>query len=208
MQLETLGLTDDAAWARTVTLTSSSAAGEFATDPTGPWSPSLTLSIGVGASTAGFYYLDTQAGTPTIVAALDDGSTTSQQENIGVPAAPPPPPSPPPPTTTQPAVTPSPVTTTTTPAASPPAPREPAAPVVAHVASVTTRRLHGHLVVSVRVRAGARATAHARVLIRVRRGSTTIALATRTTDAHGLATWRSPRVLEPGRYTATAAVRR
>jgi hypothetical protein len=80
--------------------------------------------------------------------------------------------------------------------------------VVAHVVSVKTRRLAGHLIVSVRVRAGGRVATHTRVLIRVRRGPSTIALATRTTDASGLATWRSLRVLRPGRYSATAAVQR
>ena len=114
-------------------------------------------------------------------------------------------------TTTQPAVTPSPVTTTTTPAAS--RPRHPArtgrprgrSRRFRHV----SRRLHGHLVVSVRVRAGARATAHARVLRTVRRGSTTIALATRTTDLRtALPPGGARGCSEPGRYTATAAVRR
>ncbi len=203
VQLETLGLPDDAAWTRTVTLTSSSAAGAFATDPAGPWSPSLALPIGVGTSTASFYYTDTQAGAPTITATLDDGSTTAQQENV---SAPQPPPSPPP-TTTQPTPT-TPTDTTPAPIVPPPTPRRPAAAVVAHVVSVKTRRLAGHLIVYVRVRAGGRVATHTRVLIRVRRGPSTIALATRTTDASGLATWRSLRVLRPGRYSATAAVQR
>ncbi len=203
VQLETLGLPDDSAWTRTVTLTSTSPAGAFATDPSGPWSASLALPIGVGTSTATFYYTDSQAGAPTMTATLDDGSTTAQQENVSAPQ--PPPPSPPP-TTTQPL----PTTTDTTPApvVPPPTSRQPAAALLAHVASVKTRRLAGHLLVSVRVRAGARGAAHTRVLIRVRRGPTTIALAARTTDARGLATWRSLRVVRPGRYSATAAVQR
>jgi hypothetical protein len=207
VQLETLGLPDNAAWGRTVTLTSTSSSGEFATDPAGPWAPSLALSIGVGMSTASFFYVDQQAGSPVITAALDDGSTSSQQESIGIPQPPPSPPGPPPPMT-QPISMPPAGVTTTTPVAPPAAPRKPAAVGVAHIASVKTRRLHGHVVVSVRARAGARAAAHVAVLIRVHRASTTIALATRTTDADGVATWRSPRILRPGRYTATAAVRR
>jgi hypothetical protein len=205
VQLQTLGLPDDAAWARTVTLTTSSAAGEFAPGPGGPWSPSLTLPVAVGSSAAAFYYLDPQAGTPTITATLDDGTTTSQQEAVGAPPSPSPQPSAPP-TTTQPAPPPPTPTTTPVSTAKPPAQRKPAA--VAHVASVRARRINGHVVVSVRVRAGAKAAARTRVLIRVRRGPTTVALATRTTDATGVATWRSPHVLRSGRYTATAAVRR
>ena len=155
------------------------------------------------SSSAAVYYLDSAAGSPLITATLDDGSTTSQQANV---SAPQPQPSPPP-TTTQPTPT-TPTDTTPAPGITPPTSRQPTAAVVVHVASVKTRRLAGHLVVSVRVRAGTRAAAHTRVLIRVRRGPTTIALATRTTDASGLATWRSLRVLRPGRYYATAAVRR
>jgi hypothetical protein len=51
-----------------VTLTSTSPTGVFATTPTGPWSPTLTVSIASGASTASFYFTDTTPGAPTIAA--------------------------------------------------------------------------------------------------------------------------------------------
>jgi hypothetical protein len=209
VQLETLGLPDDAAWSRTVTLTSSSPAGAFATSPAGPWSASLALPIGTGTSTATFYYVDAQAGTPTVTATLDDGSSGTQQETVAAPA--PPPPAPPAPTVPPAAPAPAPQpddVPVEQPATAPQQPAKPVVHAVAHVSSVRLRRVGGRLVVSVRARAGSRPAARTRILIRVHRGRTTIALATRTTDASGLATWRSAHALRPGRYSATAAVKR
>ena len=53
-----------------ITLSSSSPRGQFSLAPTGPWTPTLALSIPAGGSTAGpFYYLDTRAGSNTVTAA-------------------------------------------------------------------------------------------------------------------------------------------
>jgi hypothetical protein len=51
-----------------VALTSSSPTGAFATSPTGPWAPSLTVAIESGARAANVYFTDTQPGAPTIAA--------------------------------------------------------------------------------------------------------------------------------------------
>jgi hypothetical protein len=199
VELQTLGLPDDAAWARTVTFASSSATGLFAASATGPWTSTFALTIAPGTSSASVYYLDSAPGTPTITATLDDGSSASQAE--GVVAPPPPSPVAPAPTAPVPAPTPPSIVTQTPVAAHAPAP-------VAHVVSVKTRRILGHVVVTVRVRAGGAVARGARVHIRVKRGHTVIAFVGRTTAANGVATWRSATKLRPGRYSATAAVAR
>ena len=72
----------------TVTVSSSSPQGTFSTSPTGPWSPSLSLTIAAGASTAGpFYYLDTRAGAQTITASAF-GVTSGTQIITVLPGAP------------------------------------------------------------------------------------------------------------------------
>jgi hypothetical protein len=53
-----------------VTLATTSALGAFSVSPSGPWTPTLTLTIPAGTSTASFYYQDTVAGTPTLSALL------------------------------------------------------------------------------------------------------------------------------------------
>jgi len=70
-----------------VTLTSSSAKGQFSTSATGPWTPTLTVTIPAGASTTPFYYLDTAAGSPTITAATTPAGAGVQVETVS-PAAP------------------------------------------------------------------------------------------------------------------------
>jgi hypothetical protein len=70
-----------------ITLSSSSTSGGFSTSPAGPWSPTLGLTIPAGASTlAGFYYLDTLAGTHTLTAAA--AGTTSATQPVTVTPAP------------------------------------------------------------------------------------------------------------------------
>jgi hypothetical protein len=71
------------------------------------------------------------------------------------------------------------------------------------IASVRTTRVAGHLVVRVRVTAKARVP----ILLRVRRGSSTVAALRVSTTRAGTYTWRSKRTLPPGRYVARAAVR-
>jgi hypothetical protein len=83
----------------TVTLTSSSATGTFATSANGPFTPTLTLTIPAGSTDASFFYSDTTDGSP-IVTASAPGRTTAQQVETIVPVTPPPvvtPPKPKPP---------------------------------------------------------------------------------------------------------------
>jgi hypothetical protein len=67
----------------TVTLTSSSPQGVFATDPAGPWSPTLTLTVPPGSNTAGpFYYQDTRSGGPVLTAAAAGFTSGTQTETV------------------------------------------------------------------------------------------------------------------------------
>jgi hypothetical protein len=66
----------------TVTHATSSAGGSFSTSATGPWTPTLSVAIASGASTASVYYRDTQAGSPTITASSPGKATASQVETI------------------------------------------------------------------------------------------------------------------------------
>jgi hypothetical protein len=67
----------------TVTIASNSPRGQFSVAPTGPWSPTLALSIPTGGSTAGpFYYLDTRAGSSTITASGPGVTSGTQAETI------------------------------------------------------------------------------------------------------------------------------
>ena len=67
----------------TVTLTSTSARGSFSTTPSGPWSPTLSLTIAGGTSASGaFYYLDTRAGSPVLGASAAGVTRGTQTETI------------------------------------------------------------------------------------------------------------------------------
>ena len=71
-----------------VTLASNSPKGQFSLAPTGPWTPTLSLSIPTGGVSAGpFYYLDTKAGTSTITASAAGVTSGTQSETI-LPGAP------------------------------------------------------------------------------------------------------------------------
>jgi hypothetical protein len=169
----------------------------FSTTAGGPWTATLELPIAPGSSTASSYYEDSASGTPTITATLDDGTATTQLETVitastpvvdpGMPAG-----SPPPPPATSP---------TTTTVAPPPPPKPPL------VASATKRFDHGHLIVVVHVSRGTARPAGVRVRIKVRRGSSTVAMVDRVTTRGGVATWRSVNKLRPGGYVATATIR-
>jgi hypothetical protein len=82
-----------------VTISSNSHSGTFATDPNGPWSPTLALTIPPGTGTATLYAQDTVGGAPTVTANLG-GQVVTQIESIIAPAQPtttlatPPPPPP------------------------------------------------------------------------------------------------------------------
>ena len=66
-----------------ITLASSSPRGQFSLAPTGPWTPTLALSIPQGGSAAGpFYYLDSRAGSETITASAPGVTSGTQAETI------------------------------------------------------------------------------------------------------------------------------
>ena len=65
-----------------VALASTSPRGGFSQSPAGPWAPTLTVTIPAGSSSAGFYYTDTLAGTPTISAALTGQAAATQTETV------------------------------------------------------------------------------------------------------------------------------
>jgi hypothetical protein len=74
----------------TITLGSSSPRGQFSLAPTGPFTPTLQLSIAQGGTAAGpFYYTDTRAGSETITAAAGGVVSATQSETIlpGVPVS-------------------------------------------------------------------------------------------------------------------------
>jgi hypothetical protein len=71
-----------------VAVSSSSPQGTFSTSPTGPWSPTLSLTIAAGTSTSPqFYYLDTRAGAQTLTASAA-GLTSGTQIITVLPGAP------------------------------------------------------------------------------------------------------------------------
>jgi hemolysin type calcium-binding protein len=69
VQLQTQGTAQTTTAPFVVGLASTSPTGSFASDPAGPWSPTLAVTIPAGSSTsAGFYYLDAAPGTATLIA--------------------------------------------------------------------------------------------------------------------------------------------
>jgi len=68
LQVQTAGAPDVATSDQVLTLATSSPKGGFSTVATGPFTPTLTVTIPTGGSTASVYYTDTLAGTPTIAA--------------------------------------------------------------------------------------------------------------------------------------------
>jgi len=185
VQLQAAGVVQTAASDETVTFTTSSAAGSF--------SPSATVTIPAGASSASVTYTDTAPGTAVVSATLTGQPAVTQAETVTAPPAPSPPPAAPtPPVTPAPPATPP---ATPVPQVVP----KPAAPT----ATASLRRVDGHLVARVVV------TPHVRVVItlRVRRGSSIVAVVTSPTTRAGTFTWRSRRKLPSGRYAARAVVR-
>jgi hypothetical protein len=78
-----LTLTPAQAADATVTLSSSSAQGRFATSAGGPWSATLPLTIAGSQTTSpSFYYLDTQAGTPTLTVSGSGLTGATQGETV------------------------------------------------------------------------------------------------------------------------------
>ena len=67
----------------TVNLSSSSSKGSFSTSAGGPWSSTLSVNIPAGSSASpAFYYLDTQAGSPSLSASATGYSSGSQTETV------------------------------------------------------------------------------------------------------------------------------
>jgi hypothetical protein len=87
VQLKTGGVVTNATADTPVELSTTSTKGQFATSPSGPWSPVLDLLVPAGGSSVSFYYQDTVAGTPTISATLAGQAPATQVETV-VAAAP------------------------------------------------------------------------------------------------------------------------
>jgi hypothetical protein len=69
VQLQTQGAAETASASLQLTLTSTSPSGTFSLSPTGPWTSTLAVALPAGSSTSqSFYYLDTAAGTATLIA--------------------------------------------------------------------------------------------------------------------------------------------
>ena len=183
VQLQAAGVAQDADSAQTVAFATTSSGGTF--------SPSATVTIPAGSSSVTVTYADTQPGSPTVSATLVGQAPVTQVESVTAPPPPPPPPSP--------APTPSPPTPTPTPTPPPVVAPKPAPPT----ASVSVRRVNGHIVATVVVTPHVRAV----VTLRVRRGSSVVAAVTTRTTTTGTFTWRSKRTLPKGRYVARAVVR-
>jgi hypothetical protein len=66
-----------------IVLSSSSPQGQFAIDPAGPWSQTLTLTLPAGSTTTGsFYYQDTRAGSPVLTAAASGITSGTQTQTV------------------------------------------------------------------------------------------------------------------------------
>ncbi|HET7449067.1 MAG TPA: hypothetical protein VFJ78_00585 [Gaiellaceae bacterium] len=241
VQVQTAGVVDTAKADTPVVLSTSSAKGGFSTAPTGPFTPTLSVTIPAGSSSAAVYYTDTQAGTASISAAVAGQPAIVQQATVAadalaslnvVPAK----------TSVKAGATlqfsaagadrfgnavPTSIAWTTTIGRISPnglltAPKTGGAGLVTaragsvlasaaltvlnplpKVQSVRVKRVAGHVVATVLVAPKARVP----ITLRVRRGSSTVALVRVTTTRTGTYSWRSKKVLPAGRYVAKAAVR-
>jgi hypothetical protein len=77
----------------------------------------------------------------------------------------------------------------------------------ARIGGTLTRRVHGHVVVTVWVVRGSARARGVLVSVTVRRGSSLVARVAARTDARGRVVWRSRRPLPAGRYAVKAAIR-
>jgi hypothetical protein len=241
VQMQTAGIADTAKAETPVTFSTSSPRGGFSTAATGPFTPTLAVTIPAGSSSASVYYSDTKAGTPSLSAAVDGQAAVVQTATVaagalaGLSLTPPTATLKPGArvqftaagadgfdnavpvtatwTTTIGTITPgglltapktggagrvtataSGVTATSTVAVTSPKPR---------VVAVKMRRVLGHLLATVFVAPRARVP----ITLRVRRGSSVIAVVRTTTARNGTYAWRSKRKLPAGRYVAKATVR-
>jgi hypothetical protein len=203
LQLQTGGIVTTLPVPSAVALSSSSPAGTFATDPNGPWTASLTLTIPAGASTASFYYEDATPGTPTITASLN-GQVSTQCATITAPA---PAPAPAPAAAGGGGSTGTPAAPTASPAAppAPPAPPvtpPPPPPPAASVRSLAFSRSRGRLHLTLRVADASGQPLPGRLSLAVLRDSAVFAATTGATRTDGtLGLTARPR-LTRGCYTA------
>jgi hypothetical protein len=77
----------------------------------------------------------------------------------------------------------------------------------ARVAGVGAKRIGGHVVATARVLAGSEPVAGISLILRVRRGSSTIAVVSGRTGKNGQLRWRSRHKLPRGAYVARATIR-
>ncbi len=82
-QLQVLGVVQADPLPVTVTLASSSPKGLFSTAPAGPWTPTLSLTIPPGSTSASFFYQDTGAGTAAITASAPGHTAGKLTATIG-----------------------------------------------------------------------------------------------------------------------------
>jgi len=82
VQLQLVGVAHADTQPVTVTLASSSPQGAFSASPSGPWTPTLGVTIPAGSTAATFYYLDLKAGAPTITASAPGRTSATQTETV------------------------------------------------------------------------------------------------------------------------------
>jgi len=241
VQVQTNGVPDTAKSDVPLTLTSSSPTGGFSTSATGPFAPTLALTIPTGSTAVSFYYTDTRAGTPSLVATPTGQVPAVQQETVTPGAA------------TGLTVTPASATLkpaatrrftasatdalgnvfavtpvwsasagTISPAGVFVAPAQAGVVTVTatlgtvtatalvtvvqpapKVASATTTHVRGHVVARVVVRPAKRVA----LVVRVRRGSSVVAVVRGWTTRRGTFTWRSRKPLPRGHYVVKAILR-
>ena len=206
VQIQTDSVPQNASADENVAFSSTSPTGGFSAGPGGPWSPSLAVTIPAGSSTATVYYSDTAAGQPTVTAAASGLAQGSQAETVTAGGSPPPPAPP------APGPAPLPVPPTPSPpVTSPPVPAPQATPApptpTLRIASVRLTTAAHHLIVTVKVVRGSAAARGTEILLRVRKGSSVVAVVQLRTNARGLVVWRSRKPLPGGHYIARATIR-
>jgi hypothetical protein len=82
VQIQTAGVPQNATSDQTVTFASTSGSGAFSTSSTGPWTPTLSVTIPTGTSSASVFYTDTLAGSPSISASLAGQPAVAQTESV------------------------------------------------------------------------------------------------------------------------------
>jgi hypothetical protein len=82
VQIQTAGAPQNAASDQAVTFATSSSRGAFSTAASGPWTPTLSVTIPAGASSASVFYTDTLAGSAAISASLAGQPPATQTESV------------------------------------------------------------------------------------------------------------------------------